>query len=290
MTSENTISVSWVAASVFVSLAIVGYFVGLQAPMPDRAELVRNGGVSRTSPPGTDSSVDDHPRQNGVVDLEVPQKTGLVIPATAYLDMAAATRNRMKSQRTVFPKLKSNLEPLQELVVTESEKLVALKLRSRNRAFNGAPPTVPHPIDPLSARSCMACHGEGIRTSTLRVAKISHPFLYNCTQCHVESNPTHIRPVEFRESTFVGLPAPTGGPRAFPGAPPQMPHSTWMREDCLSCHGLTGSHGIQTTHPWRQNCQQCHAPASEFDQIQLRSQPEFLAPIKINPPMPRTDS
>jgi cytochrome c-type protein NapB len=45
-----------------------------------------------------------------------------------------------------------------------------------------------------------------------------------------------------------------------------VPHTTWMRNDCLSCHGRTASPGLETTHAWRKNCLQCHAPSAELDQ------------------------
>jgi len=32
-----------------------------------------------------------------------------------------------------------------------------------------------------------------------------------------------------------------------------------MRQDCTSCHGVTGLPGLRTPHPERFNCQQCHA-------------------------------
>jgi nitrate reductase cytochrome c-type subunit len=46
----------------------------------------------------------------------------------------------------------------------------------KNRAFNGAPPTIPHPVDQMSSNSCMACHGDGVKTATLRISKMSHQF------------------------------------------------------------------------------------------------------------------
>ncbi|HRC56557.1 MAG TPA: hypothetical protein PKU97_11575, partial [Kofleriaceae bacterium] len=71
---------------------------------------------------------------------------------------------------------------------------------------------------------------------------------------------------EVADSAFVGLPAPGRGERAWPGAPPTIPHTTWMRERCDSCHGVWGASGLRSTHPWRQSCTQCHAPAAALDQ------------------------
>jgi cytochrome c-type protein NapB len=50
----------------------------------------------------------------------------------------------------------------------------------------------------------------------------------------------------------------------------------------MSCHGYTGLQGIRTTHPWRQNCQQCHAPSATMNQTLLAAEPEFLpAPVLL---------
>lgn len=203
------------------------------------------------------------------------------ITATHYMDMPAATRHRTTSWQTKLSDLKSTSDPLAEVKISPEEKKFALQGREKNRAFNGAPPTIPHPIHQTSAAACMACHGEGAKTETLRIPKMSHKVLTNCTQCHVENSPQHMTAPLFRESSFTGLPAPTGGPRAFSGAPPQIPHSTWMRSNCMSCHGLAGSHGIRTTHPWRKNCTQCHAPSSKLDQTLLAAEPKFLQPPRV---------
>lgn len=248
-----------IIAFVVISMAVVGYFVGLQSPMnPEMKRAASESGDSKHH-----------------------QESSEAVPATDYADMHVVTKQRSKTWLTSLSDLKFDFDPTAEIVVTPEQKTFALQLREKNRAFNGAPPTIPHPVDQMSANSCMACHGNGIKTESLRISKMSHQFLANCTQCHVENNPTHMQANLFKESEFVGLPAPTGGPRAYEGAPPMIPHSTWMRVDCMSCHGFAGQQGIRTTHPWRQNCQQCHAPSSKLDQIQLESQPQFLPALEI---------
>ncbi len=96
---------------------------------------------------------------------------------------------------------------------------------------------------------------------------ISHAYLVNCEQCHVESKHLYLeftrRPVN---NSFKGLHPPVGGVRASMVAPPVMPHATMMRVNCLSCHGLNGYRGLRTTHPERLNCVQCHGVAAGFDQ------------------------
>jgi hypothetical protein len=57
--------------------------------------------------------------------------------------------------------------------------------------------------------------------------------------------------------------------RAYDGAPPTIPHHTWMRENCTSCHGLVTRPGTRTTHPWLTNCTQCHAPSAALDRVEF---------------------
>lgn len=243
---------------VVVSIAVVGFFVGLQSPVTSASPA--NG--SNSNSPGQ------------------KQPDESVLPATRYADMSSATR--VPAIPTNGLGLMSSTDPLAKVEINPEDKLIALAKRDRNRAFNGAPPTIPHPVDQTTTASCMACHGEGARTISLRIPRVSHQFLTNCTQCHVESQPRHMAAILFRESEFDGLKAPTEGPRAFTGAPPQIPHSTWMRSDCLSCHGIAGLQGIRTTHPWRKNCQQCHAPSATMDQTLLAPEVKFLPGPKLD--------
>ncbi len=253
MNSDNKKNATRLIAFVVLSVAVAGYFTGLQAPMK----------ASTAEPPQLPQRPVD----------ETVMETG-VVPAAHYSDMPAVTSSRRPA--TKLASLKSNVDLLAEIEISAQDKFTALKLRDANRAFNGAPPTIPHPIDQRSDASCVACHSTGIAAESLRIPRMSHHFLANCTQCHVESNPQHMAAKIFRENDFVGLAAPTAGPRAFAGAPPQIPHSTWMRSDCMSCHGLAGRYGIRTTHPWRNNCQQCHAPSATMDQTLLLAEPKFL--------------
>jgi cytochrome c-type protein NapB len=71
------------------------------------------------------------------------------------------------------------------------------------------------------------------------------------------------------ETAFVGVYRAGPGERANPGAPPTIPHHTWMRENCNSCHGLVTRPGTRTTHPWLTNCTQCHAPSAAHDQVEF---------------------
>lgn len=147
-----------------------------------------------------------------------------------------------------------------------------LAARAARRAYDGAPPRVPHPVRQDAASECLACHDDGLRLRGRLATPMSHPTYPSCTQCHVveeapmpggEALPPDPRAVA---NTFVGLASPVQGPRAWDVAPPQVPHRTWMRERCDSCHGVNGRDALRSTHPWRESCEQCHAASATVDQ------------------------
>ena len=150
--------------------------------------------------------------------------------------------------------------------------------RAARRAYDGAPPTIPHAIDQLSVPACLSCHGDGLTIAAKRAPIMSHPRHDSCVQCHVvalDPRPDVVTPPE-PINTFVGVVAPRGGERAWPGAPPTIPHPTWMRERCDSCHGSRGALGMKTPHPYRQACTQCHTPSAVLDlraPVDLRGAP-----------------
>lgn len=139
-------------------------------------------------------------------------------------------------------------------------------VRARRRAYEGAPPVIPH--RPFGA-SCISCHtAEGIAVSgegfappsphgkTQGMGKMSR-----CQQCHVFVNTQEL----FTENNFSGLRQDLRhGNRLNPFAPPVIPHALFMREDCLACHsGLAAREEIRTSHSERQRCLQCHLPRVE---------------------------
>jgi cytochrome c-type protein NapB len=156
--------------------------------------------------------------------------------------------------------------------LSSGELAVALAARSERRAFDGAPPTVPHEIDQMSSASCIVCHSADatLKIGDKRPAVISHPYYSSCTQCHVPADGLRrLTEDETRRlivaSAFEGREPAGLGSRAYVGAPPTVPHPLWMRQNCMSCHGPSREHAIKTSHPSRQNCLQCHAPDADFD-------------------------
>jgi cytochrome c-type protein NapB len=210
------------------------------------------------------------PRPGGPTYRAAPPAEGGVPPAVTYRELPDADlRPNSGWASDVRTLLFDRPRPTDPVYRTEEMKLEALADRARNRAFDTAPPTVPHPVDQRYAGNCLACHGPGLRVNDKLATKVSHPWLANCTQCHVEgANPALARfDNPLTESGFVGVARSGPGGRAAPGAPPTVPHPTWMRQDCTSCHGTLARPGIRTTHPWLANCTQCHAPSAALDQV-----------------------
>lgn len=147
----------------------------------------------------------------------------------------------------------------------------AATVRAARRAFDGAPPTIPHGSMGVD---CTSCHdAEGIAVSGLgfappmpheRTAGLS--ALSRCTQCHVYRATDEL----FVASTFEGLVQDLRrGERAHEAAPPRLPHALFLRENCTACHaGPAAREEIRCSHPERKNCLQCHVPvarAGEFE-------------------------
>jgi cytochrome c-type protein NapB len=207
---------------------------------------------------GTGRDVQSHPGEH-------PPAT--VAAARAYADMRQGMQGPNAGIQPGWWDSLPRPDLFAPVVQSAEDRLAALARRGRQRAYDGAPPTIPHEIDQLGVPACLSCHEHGARIATLVAPKMSHQPHGNCVQCHVvatDPRPGVVTPPA-PETTFVGLAAPDRGERAWPGAPPTIPHSTWMRERCDSCHGPFGANGMKTTHPWRQSCTQCHASSAALD-------------------------
>lgn len=203
----------------------------------------------------------------------LPHTEGEFKPAPKYADIPEAgwlANEDWSFTLENLPHQPVDLSPQKSL--DAGQLAVALAARTERRAFDGAPPTVPHEIDQLSSVSCIVCHGKDatLLVGDKRPATISHPYYSSCTQCHVAADGLR-RFTEEESSRLIVASAFTGrepaglGSRAYVGAPPTVPHPLWMRQNCMSCHGPAREHAIKTSHPSRQNCLQCHAPDADFD-------------------------
>lgn len=139
--------------------------------------------------------------------------------------------------------------------------------RRERRAYEGAPPWIPHPVsaDMDRTEDCAPCHtfggyNPGIRTYSPRSP---HPELSGCLQCHVRRTTDELFvPTDWQEPAWPEY----GGERELEGAPPRIPHTLQLRERCLSCHGGgSAAPDIRTTHPQRFDCRQCHVAIAAPD-------------------------
>lgn len=238
-----------------IALAFVGFFVG-----------IRQGTPSPTF----------EPRH-----IIVPEEFADALPAMSYAEFDRRKHGPNAGWKSSFIQLQ---QPETDLLADpgrrEENRQAFFAARADRRAFDGAPPVVPHPVDQMTSASCVACHSEGTFIGRgVRATVMSHEFMPNCTQCHVEQLQLDLGSYVFRQNIFDGLESGQGR-RAWDGAPPTVPHSVFMRENCLSCHGVSGPSPIRTTHPWQTNCLQCHAPSAVSDQFVRDDQPSMLPPIQ----------
>ncbi len=136
-------------------------------------------------------------------------------------------------------------------------------VRAERRAYDGAPPTIPHED---SGTNCSNCHNErgrsvsgvGFAPASPHVDTRYASGTMRCRQCHVFQETDGL----FVATSYEGVPQDlAAGDRATPGAPPRIPHRVLMRENCAACHDGPGAReGIRTAHPERTRCRQCHVP------------------------------
>lgn len=143
----------------------------------------------------------------------------------------------------------------------QAENSAGFEERSVRRAYDGAPPVIPH--DPIGI-GCTECHATeakevkelGIAPANPHAMTLGMSRSSRCTQCHLFKTSTSL----WRKSEFEGkAQAYVGGSRQHDLAPPRIPHRVFMRENCLACHaGPASRKELTTSHPYRKNCRQCH--------------------------------
>lgn len=139
-----------------------------------------------------------------------------------------------------------------------------LSKRKERRAYDGAPPVIPHSVKGLGRGACAGCHTPGAPDTVTIGPPRSHPAWGNCTQCHVERRTEE----NFRASTFEPLWWPATGTRQSEIAPPTVPHHIQNRENCAICHiGKRAPAVLRAEHGMRQNCRQCHVPNSSHSGV-----------------------
>ena len=129
----------------------------------------------------------------------------------------------------------------------------------KNRAFYGAPPSIPHAVAErnMGGNSCLKCHENGgyVDKYNAYAPVTPHPEKVNCRQCHVPQKTQSL----FVATNWTRTTGAVVGNKALLTSPPIIPHQIQFRENCLSCHAGPGApKEIRTTHPNRVNCRQCH--------------------------------
>ncbi len=169
------------------------------------------------------------------------------------------------SEKGVFMRSEFALEYL-NMPIDEAHQR-SLDTYYNNRAYPGAPPSIPHPLlkgeRGIGGNACLQCHQNGgfVAKFNAYAPVTPHPGMINCRQCHVSQNTKTL----FTATNFAKVHAPKVGiNNAFPGSPPMIPHQIQMRENCLACHaGPAAPKEIRVTHPDRINCRQCHVPSDK---------------------------
>ncbi|MBS3993674.1 MAG: nitrate reductase cytochrome c-type subunit [Bacteroidetes bacterium] len=150
-----------------------------------------------------------------------------------------------------------------------------------NRAYEGAPPTVPHEVEgtQIGGKACLKCHETGGYVDKFKANApiVPHPNFENCIQCHVPVNTKN----EFKDSNWELVTNKSSSEitnQALLTSPPVIPHTITKTDDCLSCHSGLGIKKVRVTHPERTNCRQCHVPKY----TQKDEQDEFIRKPLVN--------
>jgi len=248
---------SWILTTAGVSLALTGAAVEIfHGTSADAAEAVA------WRPPARQVTADERAAE----DANTP-------PAPTYKtlpDKRLGPNARWKPHLTQLQSDKPK-PPLKEPAERAAALKKSLAERAERRAYDGAPPVIPHAVDQQAAANCLACHEKGLTVASRPASVRAHRSMTNCVQCHTTSTNRKVPPSSLVVvNSWRGLqPAGKGGPRAWKGAPPLIPHSTLLRDNCISCHGPWGRPGLRTPHPERVNCVQCHVRDATLDQVRF---------------------
>jgi len=102
-----------------------------------------------------------------------------VIPATSYTDLQHTDIGPNRNWSSDLKKLKWSAPGLLEELEKPgpAAKTAALEQRAMLRAYNGAPPVIPHAVNQMSADNCMMCHEEGLKivNRTAKMCGIKYP-------------------------------------------------------------------------------------------------------------------
>ena len=174
-------------------------------------------------------------------------------PAYNYSTIGDARRGPNADWKSVFTALKAKATPPEPPADRTVAWQQAADKRAERRAFDGAPPVIPHAVEQRSAAACLSCHGQGQWIDNAFAPIMSHESRRDCLACHVEQSSrlqSAPQPLPVGGSSWMGRTS-SRGDRAQPLGPPTIPHTpqqiAWARENCLSCHGPNGRPGLAFT-------------------------------------------
>ena len=176
----------------------------------------------------------------------------------AYVPLSTIDeKNIIPSEEGVFERSKFALEYAEMPIDKEHQR--TLNQYYKNRAFYGAPPSIPHTVQERSIgdNSCLKCHENGGYVDKYKAYSpvTPHPNMVNCRQCHVPQKTNDL----FIATNWSRTKGSTIGNKSLISSPPIIPHQIQLRENCLACHaGPNAPIEIRTSHPDRINCRQCH--------------------------------
>jgi nitrate reductase (cytochrome), electron transfer subunit len=104
----------------------------------------------------------------------------------------------------------------EELLAQNPEALAA---RAARRAYEGAPPTIPHRVEAIATNECTACHDHGAAVFGKTAPIPGHRERSVCTQCHVPEQAAIPGGPPLTENTFAGLGAASPSHTAPPLEP-----------------------------------------------------------------------
>ncbi len=177
-------------------------------------------------------------------------------------DAVIAVNYLEQPRSTMSPNLDWNqgLDPSAHPLAPASQSISSgdSKKSENLRAYTGAPPVIPHPVDAISVSSCLACHEKGMSLGDLSAPAIPHEPFASCTQCHAPPAEAFLVSEQLPQSEFKGLKENRNIPKNNSKGAPIIPHTTLMRDNCLACHGASGKQPMKPTHRKETVCQRCH--------------------------------
>ena len=157
-----------------------------------------------------------------------------------------------------FTPLKNDNLPLVDFEISDEKR--DLFAYYERRAYPGAPPLIPHPVEPDIAnenKRCLACHLKGgyVAKWEAFTPVTPHPEKISCGQCHLGVQDEGV----FKRATWKKINPPELARAALADSPHPIPHGLQMRENCIACHATPATpEKIRSDHPERINCLQCH--------------------------------